>query len=672
MEKILILCDGAQLPSFDEEKFTKCIEIQQGKSLRIEVENLSYSLLKSLQPLSRDLLEIASYVYHADGSIFRGSNKDVMDEKWSSNVKFIIPVRNPEVWNKPSIHDKLVELLDYLVEHKFDFLFIERKPVTEQLIISGLDKVPPSDDNPDCALLFSGGMDSLTGAVQLTRNNHRPILVSHKSNQVIAKRQKRLAQSLRNQRNLNEWTFPNIDLFINRIGEEAIEDSQRSRSFLFLAIGAIVSFELGIKELIVAENGITSFNFPRIGQPLGAQTSRTTHPMVIGLFEQLFNEIFTAKIHISLPFIWKTRADLLQLLKENNLERLVNLTVSCAHSRMTKSQPHCGVCSQCVDRRIAVTLVNLDTDEELLSYEKDMFISKLDDEMEFAQVASPFQFAAKIENMDEFTFQYEYGQIYDAVNFLPDEPEIILQKIFDLHKRYAKDIATVWGKINKEHYGKLARHELPDSCLLLRLPFMTHHNRLDILSRRASDLLVELNNCPSVEIKAYEEICYKIINFLFCENENNENILDKPEKQVTNDNGYKRRDVICQNHAKQGFWHEVYREYKGHIIVFDAKNYGKEIDGDPVREIGKYLQPNGLGMFGVLICRKLPDGAKRIIESNKKIPSAIVAQKELWSENRLILLIDDEDLSDMIKLKIAGDDPTKLLDMRIELLRKRV
>lgn len=119
MDGIIALCDGANPPSDLQIAELPALEIRQyppARNLRLEIENVSHGLLKNLSSVSLDLLDIAAYVYYADGSIKRGTNKDVFAEQWMRKLVFVIPVRCPDFWQQESVKSLLIKLLGYLTE----------------------------------------------------------------------------------------------------------------------------------------------------------------------------------------------------------------------------------------------------------------------------------------------------------------------------------------------------------------------------------------------------------------------------------------------------------------------------------------------------------------------------------------------------------------------------
>jgi hypothetical protein len=94
-----------------------------------------------------------------------------------------------------------------------------------------------SERPPEAVVLLSGGADSLCAALEAaTRRGWRPLLVSHRSTQYLGSRQMAVAQGLAQK--LGTTTLPHVSFLIHRRGRDPSDTSQRSRGFLFAALGA--------------------------------------------------------------------------------------------------------------------------------------------------------------------------------------------------------------------------------------------------------------------------------------------------------------------------------------------------------------------------------------------------------------------------------------------------
>nr|WP_281362437.1 7-cyano-7-deazaguanine synthase [Azospirillum melinis] len=130
----------------------------------------------------------------------------------------------------------------------------------------------------------------------------------------------------------------------------------RTRSFNFLAFGALVAATLAQRELvpepvdlIVPENGLIALNPPLTARRIGALSTRTTHPHFLGLVQRLFDEL-GLPVRITNPYAKKTKGEMLRgCADQATLVRIARETVSCGKWKRTGKQ--CGKCVPCLIRR---------------------------------------------------------------------------------------------------------------------------------------------------------------------------------------------------------------------------------------------------------------------------------------------------------------------------------
>jgi hypothetical protein len=114
-------------------------------------------------------------------------------------------------------------------------------------------------------------LDSLIGAIDLSRDRRRPYLVSQVSQ---GDKKKQI-------------------LFASRPGNN--ERSQRARSIIFLAYAVLLATALKRYHdgeeipLFVCENGFISINPPLTTGRLGSLSTRTAHPVFLTLFQRLLD-----------------------------------------------------------------------------------------------------------------------------------------------------------------------------------------------------------------------------------------------------------------------------------------------------------------------------------------------------------------------------------------------
>jgi len=111
--------------------------------------------------------------------------------------RFRIPVRCLSVWKNPRILGALCDTLGFLSEDEYAFEFVEAEkpqPLQSYIPFEAVDQ----SFAPDEVVLFSGGLDSLAGAIDAIMGaGKRLALVSHQSSTMVTSKQHGLLAALR-------------------------------------------------------------------------------------------------------------------------------------------------------------------------------------------------------------------------------------------------------------------------------------------------------------------------------------------------------------------------------------------------------------------------------------------------------------------------------------------
>ena len=475
MNTFLILCNSS--PPKSTKKYNNVINIDidgKNQNLNIEVSNITHRIIENLNPRYQDLLEIASYIYYSDSSVSRWSEKDYNNLKWVRDFEFIIPVQDIKFWDRNEIKNSLADMLSFLTGDNYRFIFKKSKPKSEQLYLT-FEENRNLKEQPDCVSLFSGGLDSLAGSVNLLTGSRQPLLISHRSSPKIDSRQRKLVELLRSR--TNNWYLPHLNIWINRKSNRASEQSQRSRAFLFLSIAGVVCLQKDLSDIFMCENGVVSFNLPLSAQSVSSLLSRSTHPKFIHMFSNFINKFGDNNIKIYNPFIYLTRREVAKTMLGTGYEELIQKSISCAHTQLaTIVHPHCGTCSQCIDRRFALSDSSLQKFDDITSYEKDIFINELNEGEERTQVESYIRSAIKINKMNDYNFFIEFPELQETLKYFGASIDDTASKIYGLFKRHAVEVIEVSVEKGKEYWSKLINKELPENCLINLLARNTHLN----------------------------------------------------------------------------------------------------------------------------------------------------------------------------------------------------
>jgi 7-cyano-7-deazaguanine synthase in queuosine biosynthesis len=223
----------------------------------------------------------------------------------------------------------------------------------------------PHHWSPDGVMLFSGGLDSLVGALDFLEAGQRLLLVSHYDFGQLASIQQNLAAAL-----IGHYGSEKVHHLAIRVQfPEAPELTMRSRSLLYLALGLTAAAPWGTDTLlIIPENGWISLNPPLTLNRLGSYSTRTTHPYFLEQLTNLWREADCATSLVN-PYQLLTKGEMVFGCRNPKLlERLFRLSVSCARPVVSRWQGgaagSCGYCYPCLMRRAALHALGWDRGED--------------------------------------------------------------------------------------------------------------------------------------------------------------------------------------------------------------------------------------------------------------------------------------------------------------------
>ena len=304
-----------------------------GEAIRYELQK------RGLNVAARawDLLSIALSVTTADVTALRTQSPD----GWTREFELDVAVADPTFWNSQAAD--LSRALAFLTTDRWTLRFHE----------GGFLPAPfrkmaaPAED---CAMLLSGGLDSLVSAIDLTASGRKPFAIS----QVVrgdAEKQADFAARIGGGLN-------HLPLNHNASSPGADEGSQRARSLAFIAYGiaaatALRRYRDGERvTLYVCENGFIAVNPPLTGARLGSLSTRTAHPEYLARL-QLILDAAGLRVKIETPYATRTKGEMLRECADQQLLRAeATRSTSCGRFQRFNYR-QCGRCVPCQVRRAA-------------------------------------------------------------------------------------------------------------------------------------------------------------------------------------------------------------------------------------------------------------------------------------------------------------------------------
>jgi hypothetical protein len=439
-------------------------------NVRLYFEEVLEKMCAGLPDEYRDLLEIAAYVYTADGAVPRGGGTDSdFGASWRRRLFFRVPVRRHDVWSDPRVRGQLVAMLGFLTEDVYEFDFVPMKSVPAPGYLDYGD--PTLYCDVDQVILFSGGLDSLGGAVrEAIVKGRRVLLVHHRAATKRVPLHDELLKGL--VRHAGERRILHVPVWVDKSKELGREFTCRSRSFLFSSLGAALAVLAGRGSARLYENGVVSVNLPPAGQLVGARASRTTHPRVLCETSRLLSLLAGvrrpgAAFVVENPFLWSTKREVVELIAKAGCADLIRLTNSCSRTwEMESAHTHCGVCSQCVGRRFACLAAGQADADPADGYAVDLLTGGRPEGQHRTMLAIHLETATQISRAGAGAFFARYGEATRVLGHTAFPPEAAAAELHSLYRRHAEDLTGVTDRAVSEHAAALRERKLPEGCLI--------------------------------------------------------------------------------------------------------------------------------------------------------------------------------------------------------------
>jgi hypothetical protein len=281
-----------------------------------------------------------------------------------------------------------------------------------------------------------------------------------------------------------------VPVWINKDENKGRETTQRTRSFLYASLGSIVASSVNAGGVRFFENGVVSLNLAVADEVTRARASRTTHPMALHYFGKFFSMVLERKFVFDNPFLFKTKAEVVSLIGTNNGAELVGLTCSCSHPMFqSKTRWHCGTCSQCIDRRLAVLAAKLDQHDADHDYETDVFRGARKEGYEKNMAVDYVRHASELSHMTPEDMAARFNRdLSRAVRFFSKRSEAAKQFI-ELHKRHGQIVESVVVQYLQKNAADLFAGKLAPNSLLALVAGQVHQVSV---WRRYADRIMEL------------------------------------------------------------------------------------------------------------------------------------------------------------------------------------
>ena len=314
---------------------------------RIDASHLQRYCFASHDEVLEDLTSVIGAVRSVDRSVVRHHTQG-----WARNLAVSAPVSDLKLWRSPEVTRALADTLGFLTADRWSFAFTYRKnrkgdPRQEHLV-----------EAPRQARVFmpySNGLDSFAIAKELRSESASLELV------LVNVRAK---DKPTNWDNLGRKKKMKVDFHTVEVAAFADEPHRaeltfRSRPFLYDLLAGYGASIAQPARVVIPENGQGSLGGSLV--PLGAEAPhRSCHPGFTSRLANLIRLLTKTEVNFDHPALFLTKGQVLASLakRDTNVGHWLATHRSCSydarHASSGKKVMHCGVCGNCVLRRVSL------------------------------------------------------------------------------------------------------------------------------------------------------------------------------------------------------------------------------------------------------------------------------------------------------------------------------
>ncbi|HRI91030.1 MAG TPA: hypothetical protein PLS93_05170 [Accumulibacter sp.] len=312
---------------------------------RIDASHLQRYCFTSHDEALEDLTAVLSAVRTADRSVVRHHTTG-----WARDLVVHAQVGDLRLWRSPEVTRALAETLGFLTADRWSFVFTHRKarkgePRQDHLV------EPPQQ--PRVFMPYSNGLDSFAIAKELRAASAALELV------LVNVRGKDKPTKWSNLGRKKTLDFHTVEVAAYAEEPHRAELTFRSRPFLYDLLAGYGAAIAQPARVVIPENGQGSLGGSLV--PLGAEAPhRSCHPGFTSRLANLIRVITKVDVQFDHPALFLTKGQVLAGLahRDTNVAQWLAAHRSCSydarHSSSGKKVMHCGVCGNCILRRVSV------------------------------------------------------------------------------------------------------------------------------------------------------------------------------------------------------------------------------------------------------------------------------------------------------------------------------
>lgn len=357
------------------------LRLKLGEHVRISADHVHRYCFNAGSALQEDVAAVLSAVRTAD----RASPR-LHGSGWARSLDLEVPVYERDLWQSRRVTEALVDALGYLTGDRWSFDF---RPRPGLLVSPAQAPLLAPPDRERVFMPYSSGLDSFALASKIQREtpDTELILVNVQAAQNLPD-WKKLGRARENDLNAVKVAYHFRE-------PHRTEPTFRSRPLIYDMLACQGAAMAQPAKVVIPENGQGSLGGSLV--PLGLEAPhRSCHPGFTSRLSALVEALTGVFVPIEHPALFMTKGQVLAGLAEHSpateawLGRHRSCSYDARHSSCGKRHMHCGVCGNCILRRVAAHWARLADSTEYEAH--DLTVSSF--EASFAE-GTPRTMAAK-------------------------------------------------------------------------------------------------------------------------------------------------------------------------------------------------------------------------------------------------------------------------------------
>jgi hypothetical protein len=334
--------------------------VRLNHEIAVQADLLSEYCFTNPDALTHDLMTLIGAVKYADRVAMRWHSR-----AWGRSLQLELPVYHPSLWKSRLVSDALTHCLNYLTSDTWTISFRQRRGEPKGLVQPTLSSIQLGQVSR-VFVPFSHGLDSFAQVRLLQHRDPNTDIVCVRA---AARASNAGLKAARNRASIDNVRVIPVPVVVHLPHHK--ESSFRTRPFMYYLLAAFGAIKAGGGKVLIPENGQGSLGGSLVWTGQEAR-HRSCYPGFTKRLGDFVCALTGHAIEFYHPALFDTKGQVLQALQEAGepLQKVLTEHQSCSCDARLSSRNahhiHCGICGNCLLRRISERFAGMQDGTEYL------------------------------------------------------------------------------------------------------------------------------------------------------------------------------------------------------------------------------------------------------------------------------------------------------------------